>query len=160
AGRGREPLILDSAQGTDVVGIYPGPAVVAREPAGMLHVRADEVVVATGSPELQPVCPGSQLGGIVPTDAATKLRAAGVDLGRVAPVGRELIRFDGDERGRVIAVVARAADGDEVSTACDAAIVDLGRAPRDVLARMSPDAHVRAAGSAAEDHPLPPAPTA
>jgi len=52
---GREVVVLDAAQGVEVVGIYPGPSVVAREPAGMLHVHAAEIVVATGSAEVHPV---------------------------------------------------------------------------------------------------------
>ena len=31
----------------------------------MLHLEADEIVVATGTAEIQPVCPGSDLAGIV-----------------------------------------------------------------------------------------------
>ena len=40
-------MTLDARDGIDVMGIYPGPTIVAREPGGMLHVRAEEVVVAT-----------------------------------------------------------------------------------------------------------------
>lgn len=150
---------LDAADGLEVVGIYPGPSVVARRPGGMLHLGADEVIVATGAAEIHPVCPGSDLAGILTPRAAVRLEAAGVDLGRVVRVGPELIRFEGDTLGRVRAVVTRAADGSEVSTACDTVVVELGRAARDVLARMSPDGAVRAVGSVAEDYPLPPAPT-
>jgi sarcosine oxidase subunit alpha len=151
--------MLDAGDGVDVMGIYPGPAIVARERGGMFHLEADEIVVATGSAEIQPVCEGSDLAGIVTARAAERLIAAGVDLGRVARVGRELIRFEADG-DRVRAVVTADADGVETTTACDTAVVDLGRAPRDVLARMIADASVRAVGSAALDHPLPPAPTA
>ncbi|MFL5708331.1 MAG: 2Fe-2S iron-sulfur cluster-binding protein [Chloroflexota bacterium] len=154
----KAPLVLDAADGVEVVGIYPGPSVVAREGAGMLHVHAEEVVVATGAAEIQPVCEGSQLAGILTASAAEALTAAGVDLGRVVRVGRELIRFEGDDNGRVTGVVATAPDGTETTTACDTAVVELGRAPRDVLARMSTDPGVHAAGSAADEHPLPPAP--
>ncbi len=153
-------LVLDSTDGIDVMGIYPGPSIVARGPGGMLHVQVDEVIVATGSVELQPVCPGSDLAGILTPRAADRLVAAGVDLGRVARVGRELIRFEGDDRGRVRAVVTRGADGSETTSDCDTAVVDLGRAARDVLARMSHDDAVTAAGAAADEHPLPPAPIA
>ncbi|HET7703086.1 MAG TPA: 2Fe-2S iron-sulfur cluster-binding protein, partial [Candidatus Limnocylindrales bacterium] len=89
---GREVLVLDAADAIEVMGLYPGPSVVAREPAGMLHVGAEEVVVATGSAEIQPVCPGSDLAGIVTARAAERLEAGGVDLGRVVRVGRELVR--------------------------------------------------------------------
>ena len=88
--------------------------------------------------------------------AVQRLVDAGVDLGRVATVGPELVRFEGDDRGRVSAVVT----ADEGSTACDTAVVDLGWAPRDVLARMAPGAVVSAVGSVADDYPLPPPATA
>jgi glycine cleavage system aminomethyltransferase T len=159
AATGRETLVLDAGDGVEVVGIYPGPAIVAREPGGMLHLGADEIVVATGSAEVQPVCEGSNLAGIVTARAAERLRQAGVELGRAVPVGRELVRFEG-AGGRVTAIVTRDADGTETKTECDTAVVDLGRAPRDVLARMTREEHVTAVGSAADDHPLPPAPTA
>ncbi len=67
-----------------------------------------------------------------------------------------LLRIEGE--GRVSAVVT-GADGEERRTACQTLILNLGRAPRDVLARMSDDA-VTVVGSAAEDFPLPPSPTA
>ncbi len=154
-----DSLNLDAAEGIEVVGIYPGPSIVARiAPTGMLHLRADEVVVATGTAELQPVCPGSDLAGIVTPRAADQLANAGVHLGRVVRVGRELVRFDGDPTGHVSAVVTRAADATETTTPADTVIVDLGRASRDVLARMSPDPAVSVVGAAADDHPLPPAP--
>jgi glycine cleavage system aminomethyltransferase T len=160
AAEGRAAIVLDAADGIEVVGIYPGPSIVAHEPVGMLHLEADEVIVATGSAEIQPVCPGSQLAGIVTARAAARLAAAGIDLGRIAAVTTPPIRFDGDAGGRVTAVVTRDADGAETSTPCDTAVVDLGRAPRDLLARMTRDDAVSAVGSAAIDHPLPPAPTA
>ena len=161
---GREPstrgaVVLDAQVGEEVVGVYPGPSIVARELLGMLHLRAEEVVIATGTTEIQPVCPGSDLAGILTPRAAERLTEARVDLGRVARVGRELVRFDGDDRGHVTAVVTRDADGTDVATPCDTAVVDLGRAPRDVLARMTPGDVVRVVGSAAEEHPLPSAPT-
>ena len=151
---GRDVLLLDARDGSEVVGIYPGPSIVARDPGGMLHVRADEIVVATGSVEIQPACPGSDLGGIVTAGAAERLEAAGVDLGRVVHVGRELLRFEGDA-GRVSAVVTVGMDATETTTPCETAVVDLGRAPRDVLARMSRAEGVSAVGPAAEDQPLP-----
>ncbi|MEA2605655.1 MAG: sarcosine oxidase, subunit alpha [Chloroflexota bacterium] len=160
AAEGRAAIVLDAADGIEVVGIYPGPSIVAHEPVGMLHLEADEVIVATGSAEIQPVCPGSQLAGIVTARAAARLAAAGIDLGRIAAVTTPPIRFESDAGGRVTAVVTRDADGAETSTPCDTAVVDLGRAPRDLLARMTRDDAVSAVGSAAIDHPLPPAPTA
>ena len=151
---GRDVLLLDARNGSEVVGIYPGPSIVTRDSGGMLHVRADEIVVATGSVEIQPACPGSDLGGIVTAGAAERLEAAGVDLGRVVHVGRELLRFEGDA-GRVSAVVTVGMDATETTTPCETAVVDLGRAPRDVLARMSRAEGVSAVGPAAEDQPLP-----
>ena len=148
-------LVLDAAGGMEVVGIYPGPSVVAREIGGMLHVHAEEVIVATGAAEIQPVCEGSQLAGILTAGAADALTAAGIDLGRVVRVGRELVRFDGDDRGRVTGVVTTASDGSETTAACDTVVVELGRAARDVLARMSADPGVHVVGSAADEHPLP-----
>ena len=160
AAAGRDgAVVLDASDGTEVVGIYPGAAIVAREPGGMLHIDADEIIVATGSAEIQPVCPGSGLAGIVTARAAERLRAAGIDLGRTIVVSAPPIRFEGDDDGRVTAVVFAGEDGSEIRKPCDTAIVDLGRAPRDVLTRMSADAAVTAVGSAAGDHPLPPAPT-
>ncbi len=161
--RGLGPSLLDAHDGDQVVGIYPGPTVVSLVDRGeireMVHHHAGEVVVATGSAEIQPVCRGNDLAGILTAGAAAHLGAAGVDLGRVARVGPELVAFDGAD-GSVTAVITRAADGSETSTACDTVVVDLGRSPRDVLARMSKDGSVTTVGSAADDHPLPPASTA
>jgi hypothetical protein len=146
-------LVLDSTDGTEVVAIYPGPAVVARTPAGMLHVQAEEVVVATGTAEIQPVVQGNRLAGLLTKRAAERLVRAGVDLGRVVTVGPELARLEGDANGRVHSVLTT----DGRSTDCDTAVFDLGRAPRDILARMAPG--VSTAGAVGDDHPLPPAPT-
>ena len=47
----------------------------------------------------------------------------------------------------------------ETTTACDTVSIDLGRAPRDVLARMAgPDVRISAVGGAADVQPLPDAP--
>jgi glycine cleavage system aminomethyltransferase T len=159
AARGSDAIVLDSGDGIEVVGIYPGPAIVAREPGGMLHVEADEIVVATGAAEIQPVCEGSGLAGIVTKRAADRLRGAGIDLGRTAVVTSHPVRIEGNDAGWVIAVVTVGADGSEVRTPCDTAIVDLGAAPRDLLARMTAEPAVRAVGSAVAEAPLPPAPT-
>jgi glycine cleavage system aminomethyltransferase T len=162
AAAGREAFVMDLNDGVEVMGIYPGPAIVAwndREIREMIHVQAAEVVIATGWAEIHPVCPGNGLTGIVTARAAERLQAAGVDLGRVATVTMHPVRFEGDAAGRVNAVVTVGADGVEMTTSCDTAVVDLGRAPRDVLARMTRDEAVTAVGSAAVDHPLPPPPT-
>ena len=156
---GRSVVFLDARAGEEVVAIYPGPAVIVREPRRMVHLEADRVIVATGSAEIQPVCPGSELAGIVTASAAEHLVGAGVDLGRAVRIRTHPIRFEGDATGRITGVVIAGEGGSEVRLPCDTAIVDLGRAPRDVLARMSRDEAVRVVGSAADDHPLPPAPT-
>ena len=166
---GRDVVVLDAGGGTEVVGLYAGPTVIARTPEGMLHLRTREVVVATGAAEIQPACPGNQLAGLVTARAAAQLHAAGVDLGVAVAIGGppdgvpctallgELVRIDGDER--VSAVVTRE-DGLELTTPCDTLILNLGRSPRDVLSRMADDLPVTVVGSAAGSYPLPPPPTA
>jgi sarcosine oxidase subunit alpha len=152
-----EAIRLDAAEGNEVVAIYPGPTVVARTPRGMLHVEAERIIVATGTAELQPVCPGNDLDGIYTPRAAQRLRAAGVDLPEpVVSVGWEVHRFEGDGHGRAAAVVT--ADGTRIPART--VVVDLGFAPRDLLARMAgPSVPIDVVGRAAEDHPLPPTPT-
>ncbi|HEY5422668.1 MAG TPA: 2Fe-2S iron-sulfur cluster-binding protein, partial [Ilumatobacteraceae bacterium] len=87
---GREVTVLAGELGDDVVGVYPGPLVVARLVTGeMLHVHAHDVVIATGAAELHPVCDGNMLLGIYTAAAAEQLRIAGVDLGAVANVDLE-----------------------------------------------------------------------
>jgi glycine cleavage system aminomethyltransferase T len=153
---GRQVLVLDSATGHDVVGVYPGPLVIVRTPTHMLHVDAHEVVIATGAAEVHPVCEGNMLRGIVTAGAARMLGERGVDLGRVVTVDiAELDRFEGVD-GAVRAVVF--ADGR--TEECDTAVVSsVTRAPRDLLARMVADPAVRVVGSAAERFDLPPCPT-
>ena len=74
-----------------------------------------------------------------------------------------LVRFEGGPDGRVGAVVTASDDGTETTTPADTIVLGLGRAPRDVLARMAGAGvgagSVRAVGAAAGDPPLPPAPT-
>ncbi len=166
---GRSVLLLDAADGQEVVAVYAGPTVVARTTTGMLHVRSAEVVVATGAAEIHPVCAGNQLDGLLTARAAERLHHAGVDLGAAiavgAPpagvpctaVGGRLVRFEGE--GRVSAVVTADDSGTEVTTPCDTVVLGLGLAPRDMLARMAGDAPVRAVGRAAKEHDLPPSPT-
>jgi glycine cleavage system aminomethyltransferase T len=158
---GKSVVVLDAGAGDEVVAIYAGPTVIARTPGGMLHVHAREIIVATGAAEIQPVCSGSELDGLLTPRAAERLRAAGVVLPEpVVTVGRGLIRFDGDEDGRVRSVVTHEADGAETRTAARTVVVDLGLAPRDLLTRMAgAGTPVTAVGAAAEEQPLPPAPT-
>jgi len=71
---GRQVTLLDATQGTEVVAVYAGPTLIVRTPDGMLHMRAKEIVVATGAAEIQPVCPGSDLAGIVSIGDVVKHR--------------------------------------------------------------------------------------
>ncbi|HLU52628.1 MAG TPA: glycine cleavage T C-terminal barrel domain-containing protein [Acidimicrobiia bacterium] len=162
---GRRVVALDDQQGDEVLAVYPGPEVVVRSEGEIVRYFASEVVIATGSMEIQPVVPGSQLAGILTRRAAERLARAGVDLGRVVAVGTppqgmecdllagELVRFEGE--ARVAAVVVRDESGEEVCRECDAAVVDLGTYPRDVLARMGVPGQVRVIGSAAERGTIP-----
>ena len=154
----REVTVLAGELGHDVVGVYPGPLIVARLADGdMLHIHSDEVVIATGAAELHPVCDGNMLRGIYTAAAAEQLRTAGVDLGAVANVDLDqLVRIDGND-GRVTGVVI--ADGS--TTPCDSVVVSSTRkAPRDLLARMVADPHVGTVGPAADKFELPAVPTA
>jgi glycine cleavage system aminomethyltransferase T len=170
---GRDVLVLDAGTGEEVVAIYAGPTVVARTRDGMLHVHAHEVVVATGAAEIQPVCPGNDLAGLVTARAAAALIAAGVDLGTAVAVGDgpdiahdvprargRLVRFEGTN-GRVSSVVTADPDtGAETTTPAGTVVLGLGTAPRDVLARMAGAAPIRVVGSAAtaDTATLPPPP--
>jgi glycine cleavage system T protein len=165
---GRRVLVLDGEQGDEVVAVYAGPTVIVWRDGSMVHVRADEVVVATGTAEIQPVGPGSQLAGLLTARAAARLHAAGVDLGRAIAIGPPpvgvpctplpgvLARIEGDER--VAAAVTTDDDG-EHRMECDTLILNLGRSPRDVLSRMADDLPVTVVGSAAESYTLPQPPT-
>ena len=116
------------------------------------------------------MCPGNDLKGILTAGAAEHLARAGVDLGRVVAVGTppagvdafhvegSLIRFEGHHR--VDALVVATADGVEQRHPCDTAVVGLGLAPRDALARIGNGLAVRTVGDAAGDPPLPACPTA
>ncbi|MFL5683686.1 MAG: 2Fe-2S iron-sulfur cluster-binding protein [Chloroflexota bacterium] len=157
-GAGRTVRVLDAHAGDEVVAIYAGPMIVVRTPHGMLHVHPGEIVVATGAAEIQPVCPGNRLAGIVTVRAADELLAAGVDLGRIVRVEATPVRFEGAD-GRLTAVVTMDhATGTETTAPADTAVVDLGFAPRDVLARMAGEVSLTVVGDAATHQPLPPAP--
>ena len=165
---GRQVTQLDGGQGTEVVAIYPGPTLIARTAGAMLHIRANEIVVAAGAAELQPVCPGNDLAGLLTARAAQRLQAAGVDLGEAVAIGPapygvpctplagDLVRFEGE--GRVSAVITREG-AEETTTPCTTVILNLGRSPRDVLSRMADHLPVTLVGAAAETYPLPPAPS-
>ena len=168
---GRPVVLLDAAAGDEVVAIYPGPTIVARTPTGMLHVHPHEIVVATGAGEIHPVAPGNELAGLLTSRASERLHAAGVDLGVAVAIGTppdgvpctplpgRLVRFLGDDAGRVRAVVAADDAGAETTTPCETAILGLGRTSRDLLARMAGEVPVSVVGPAAGDFPLPPTPT-
>ncbi|HEV8404210.1 MAG TPA: 2Fe-2S iron-sulfur cluster-binding protein, partial [Candidatus Limnocylindrales bacterium] len=156
---GQSVRVLDAGAGDEVVAIYPGPMIVVRTSDGMMHVRPREIVVATGAAEIHPVCPGNRLAGLVTSRAADELEAAGVDMGRVITIDALPVRFEGDA-GRLTAVVTRdPATGVEMTTPADTVVVDLGLAPRDLLARMAGSVPVTVVGDAASDQPLPAPPT-
>jgi glycine cleavage system aminomethyltransferase T len=167
---GKRVITLDAAAGQEVIGVYPGPLVVARTNEGMLHVHPQaEIIVATGAAEIHPVAPGNHLAGIVTARAATQLASAGVALGRVVALGTqpegvaaeradgEIVRFEGEQR--VAAVVIRNESGGERQIACDTVSVGLGLQPRDALLRMGNGiVAVRAVGDAARQSDIPPCP--
>ena len=170
--RGRRVVTLDRRVGSEAVGFYPGPEVVARTPKGIARIFCEEVVVATGSVEVHPVCPGNRLAGMLTRRAAERLVAAGVELGRVVSVGvppdgvehqparGRLVRFEGE---RTLQRVATMDDetGAEHTYRCDTAVVGLGSGPRDTLARMAHGlAGVRSVGRAAGHLDRPPVPEA
>ncbi len=167
--RGKRVTTLDANDGQHVVGIYPGPLVVARTPDGMVHVHpSEEIVVATGASELQPVAEGDQLAGLYTARAIEQLWAAGVALGHVVAIGApprdvaceiaqgELLRFEGVDRVR--AVVVTDGDGAEHRSVCDSVSIGLGLQPRNVLARMGAGLGVRTVGDATRESDLPPCP--
>jgi glycine cleavage system aminomethyltransferase T len=158
---GLEVLTLDTVDGQDVIGIYPGPLVVARTDRGTLHVRPRvEVVVATGAMEIQPAVPGNDLRGLVTRRATTRLARAGVDLGRVVAIGPPpddvpsaraqgaLVKCEprSDDPSRLGAVVMRREDGTEARVACDTASIALGLTPRDAILRLGRGMPVRGVG--------------
>ncbi len=151
---GHDVVVFDAANGDEVVGVFDGPSLVVRRPDAVEHWHAHHITLATGAAEVHPVCPGNLLAGIYTPKAAAAVSAAGIDLGEVVTVGTDLVALHGD--GRVSEV--ELADGSRV--ACDSVVVDLGSAPRDVLARMAPMVPVEVVGPAAAAHALPPPPKA
>lgn len=166
---GRTVESFDANRAEEVIGIYDGPMVIVRTPAGIIHVDCDEIVVATGAAELQPACPGNDLVGIVTGRAAQRLVAQGVDLGVTVAIGKPpeeldcevvggtLVRFEG-VGGRLDAVVTRTASGDH-RTPCNTAVLNLGIYPRDGLARMGNGLAVGVVGDAARQATVPPCPS-
>jgi glycine cleavage system aminomethyltransferase T len=167
---GKDVVALDAGAGEEAIGIYAGPLVVARVDTGTLNVHPrEEIVVATGAAEIQPVAPGAQLEGLLTRRAAEALAGAGIDLGRVVAVGPppagvscesaegQVIRFEGTER--VEAVIVRG-DRGERRHECDTVSLALGLHPRDPLVRMGRGLPVRAVGDATLDSTIPPCPAA
>ena len=167
----RHVITLDASDGQEVIGVYPGPLVVAPTADGMLHVHPrEEIIVATGAAEIHPVAPGNHLAGIVTARAATQLVTAGIDLGRIVAIGTppkgikaesvdgELVHFEGN--ARVTAVVVREATGSERRIECDTVVIGLGLQPRDALVRMGAGLNVRAVGDAVRASDIPPCPNA
>jgi glycine cleavage system T protein len=165
---GRLVTILDTRDGNEVVGVYGGPTVVVRTVTGMRHIRANDVIIATGAAELHPVCEGSMLAGIYTPAAARKLKEASVDLGNLVAIGGTGIDMPGRHvdgtvvafigEGRVIAVVTEDADGNQDAHPCDSVVVGVGFSPRDLLLRMTQDEHVTVVGPAAQKFALPACP--
>ena len=169
---GKSVLVLDAEAGDEVVALYAGPLLVVRTQTGMLHVHAEEIVVATGAADIHPVCPGNGLRGLFTARAAERLQAAGVSLDEAVAVGTvpdgvgatavpgRLVRLEGDDDGRVRAVVTvDDATGAETTTPARTVVLGLGQAPRDVLARMAGEVPLSVVGAAAVEAPLPPPPT-
>ncbi len=138
----------------------------------MLNVHPrDEIVIATGAAEIQPVAPGNNLAGIVTSRAASALAQAGINLGRVVAIGTPpegvdaqqvdgtIVRFEGGDK--VSAVVVRDAQGKEQRHRCDTVAVGLGFSPRDALARMANGLPIktRVVGDAAREHTIARLPT-
>ena len=170
---GLHVVTLDTRDGQDVVGIYPGPLVVARTADGMLQVYPrGEIIVATGAAEIQPVAPGNHLRGLVTSRAADELHELGISLGTTVAVGTPpstapsisaagaLVRFEASasDDTRVGAVVTRSADGTEHCHVCDTVALGLGFTPRDALLRMARGMNVRGFGDVLRTADLPPCP--
>ena len=109
-----------------------GRLLVVRTPTLMLHVYAARDRRRDRRRRDPPGRPGNDLEGVVTSRAARRMHAAGIELGAAVaigtpppgvpciPVAGQLMRIEGDERGRVRAVVT--ADdwiGAETTTPCD-----------------------------------------
>ena len=154
---GKSVRVLDAHAGDEVVAIYAGPMIVVRTAHGMLHVHPHEIVVATGAAEIHPVCPGNRLAGIVTARAAEKLRGSrrGPRPGRDASTPTPSASRARMARPTAV-VTADPATGAETTTPADTAIVGLGLAPRDLLARMAGEVPITVVGDAATRPAAPP----
>lgn len=179
---------VDTRPGMHVIGIYPGPRVVALGPHGTVQFHPQRIVIATGSSDEQLVATGLPRGGVFTLGAARRLldRTAFPAGSVVIAAGtREACAFAqrlpdarividprlaeppvaGALRGRVAGVsegVVQIEEGPDSSswTSCDILVVGLGRQPRDLLVRMAAGAGVavEAVGSCGRPAPLPPPP--
>lgn len=172
---GQHVETVDSAAGEEAIGIYPGPLVVVRTPAGLRHLRPrGEIIVATGAADVLPVVPGSHLRGLVTARAIPQLASAGLALGRVVAVGDppdgiahtrvqgRLVRFDASSSDptTVGAVVTITDDGVEHRLDADTVSLGLGLVPRDALLRMGRGMNVRGVGDVVAPAAAVAAPTA
>jgi glycine cleavage system aminomethyltransferase T len=172
--QGRSVQVLDSQQGQEIVGIYAGPLLLARTDDEILYVNVkEELVVATGSAEILPVVPGSELNGLYTARAALRLTNSGIDLQPLVVVGEppdsleceraegDLVRFEG-LAGRVSAVVTSTGSGEEKRYPCRSVALNLGRHPRSQLALMAQDLPLKVSvvGEAATPGDIPKCPQA
>ena len=151
---GHSVVTFDAVRGEEVVGVFPGPMVAVRTPEGMVHAHVERSIVATGSAAVVPVCPGNELRGLLTPQAADTFREADVELGHVVEISEPPVRILGAERVSGVEL----ADGSVLE--CDTLVVDLGRVPRDHVARMSADLEVEVVGSAASAGVVPACPSA
>lgn len=167
---GKSVFVVDADHEMEPVAVYAGPLVVARTPHELLLIHPhEEIIVATGAAEIQPVVEGSHLSGLLNSSACSKLAQAGLELGRVVAIGTppqgvavhqflqgELVRFEGESK--VQAVIVRDADGNETRVECDTVSLGLGIHPRDTLALMGNGLPVRTVGKATAEATLPTCP--
>ncbi len=171
AAEGKHVVTVDAAAGQEAIAIYAGPRVVVRTDREMLYLHPqEEIVVATGAAEIQPVAPGAELAGLLTSRAAEVLAAAGIDLGRVVAFGTppqnidaellqgEIVCFEGENQ--VEEIVMRDANGVENRHKCDTVALGLGFHPRDALALMGHGLPVRTVGDAALEADVPSCPAA
>jgi glycine cleavage system aminomethyltransferase T len=161
-------VVLEARDGSEALAVYPGPVVLARVMGEIVRYHCDEVVVATGAADIHPVLPDRLPAGVLTPAAARGFAAAGIDLGTVVwvgtpPQGLECIQVEGPvlrlEGREVLEAIVVTAGGDERRIPCDTVVFDLGRYPRDLLARMATPGEVRVVGSAAEAPTIPPCPS-
>jgi hypothetical protein len=85
---GKSVFVVDADHEMEPVAVYAGPLVVARTPHELLLIHPhEEIIVATGAAEIQPVVEGSHLSGLLTSSACSKLAQAGLELGRVVAIG-------------------------------------------------------------------------